>query len=310
MQISTNYLFDRATAQMNALTSDLAKTRTQIASAKQVLNPSDAPDKAAAISRLKSVIGRQDSYVKTLESVQNRLNLENTTLNSVSDSLLRIKEITIQVNAPFPNQSDRQALGGELQALRDQLLSLANTTDVNGNYTFSGSRVKQPAFASDGSYQGDQTRMQIAVGDQRNVAINRSGSTVFTPVLRTDANGVTTGVGFFQAIDDLIFSVKSSDAAGKPNATAGTQRGIAEADSLLQGVLMAQGEVGTDMKVVEQQGNVLQDTTLSLKTVLSNIEDLDYAAAAAQMQKQMLALQAAQATFAKISQNSLFDYLK
>ena len=310
MQISTSYLFDRATTQMNKLTSDLAKSQTQIASAKQVLNPSDAPDKAAAISRLKSVIGRQDNYVKTLDSVQNRLNLENTTLNSVSDALLRVKEITIQVNAPTLSQSDRQALGGELRALRDQLLSLANTKDVGGNYTFAGSRVRQPAFANDGSYLGDQTRMQVAVGDQRDVAINRSGSMVFTPVVRTDANGLRTGVGFFQVLDDLIVAVKSSDSTGKPNATADMQRGIAEADSMLQGVLLAQGEVGTDMKVVEQQGNVLMDITLSLKTVLSNIEDLDYAAAATQMQKQMLALQAAQATFAKISQNSLFNYIK
>ncbi len=310
MQISTSYLFDRATAQMNTLTSDLAKSQTQIASAKQVVNPSDAPDQAAAISRIKSVIGRQDNYVKMLDTVQSRLNLENTTLNSVSDALLRVKAITIQANAPTLNQSDRQALAGELRAMRDQLLSLANTKDVNGNYTFAGSRVTQPAFASNGSYQGDQTRMQVAVGDQRNVAINRSGSKVFTPVVRTDTNGVRTGVGFFQAIDDLISAVKSTDAAGKPNDIAGLQRGIGEADSLLRGVLLAQGEVGTDMKVVEQQGNVLQDTTLSLKTVLSNIEDLDYAAAATKMQQQMLALQAAQATFAKISQNSLFNYLK
>ncbi len=305
MQISTSYLFDRATAQMSTLTSDLAKTQTQIASAKQVTNPSDAPDQAAAILRLKSVIGRHDNYVKTLETVQNRLILENTTLNSVSDALLRVKEITIQVNAPTLNQSDHQALAGELQALRDQMMSLANTKDVNGNYTFAGSRVQQPAFASDGSYQGDQTRMYVAVGDQRNVSINRSGSKVFTPMVRTE-NGVARGVGFFQALDDLITAVKS----GKPNGTADMQRGIGEADSLLQGVLLAQGEVGTDMKVVEQQGNVLQDTTLTLKTVLSNIEDLDYAEAATQMQKQMLALQAAQLTFAKISQNSLFNYLK
>jgi flagellar hook-associated protein 3 FlgL len=88
------------------------------------------------------------------------------------------------------------------------------------------------------------------------------------------------------------------------------QRGLGEVDSLQEGISLAQASVGTDMKVVEQQVNVVQDTTLSLKTTLSNIEDLDYATAITQMNKQMLALEAAQSSFAKISQLSLFNYIK
>ena len=68
--------------------------------------------------------------------------------------------------------------------------------------------------------------------------------------------------------------------------------------------------MGTDMKTVEQQTNVVDDTVLSLKTTLSNIEDLDYATAITEMNKQMLALEAAQSSFAKISQLNLFNYLK
>jgi flagellar hook-associated protein 3 FlgL len=77
-----------------------------------------------------------------------------------------------------------------------------------------------------------------------------------------------------------------------------------------QGLLLARAGVGTDMKVVEQQTSVAEDTTLSLKTTLSNIEDLDYASAITQMHKQMLALEAAQSSFAKISQLSLFNYIR
>ena len=55
MQISTNQLFDRATSQLSNLQSDLAVSQAKIAAQKQVLNPSDAPDQAAAIARFKSV---------------------------------------------------------------------------------------------------------------------------------------------------------------------------------------------------------------------------------------------------------------
>ncbi|MGI9135082.1 MAG: flagellar hook-associated protein FlgL [Rhodoferax sp.] len=318
MQISTHYLFDRATAQMSTLQNELSKTQAQIAAKKQVLNPSDAPNQAAAIARLKSVIARQDNYSTTLDAVQMRLSLEDSTLKSASDILVRIKEIAVQANNASLSSSNRQALGTELKGLRDQLLSLSNSRDINGNYIFAGSRVGQAAFATDADgsvvYQGDQTQMQVAVGERRSVAINRPGTHAFARVVRSDSSGTSTGVGFFQSLDDMVAAVNGQTADGTsldPTiAAANRQRSLGEADSLLQGMVLAQASVGSDMKVVEQQGSILQDTTLSLKTALSNIEDLDYASAITQMNKQMLSLEAAQSSFAKISQNSLFNYLK
>ena len=51
---------------MSTVQSDLAHTQAQVSSGKQVINPSDAPDQAAAIQRLKSVLNHQDSYAKAL----------------------------------------------------------------------------------------------------------------------------------------------------------------------------------------------------------------------------------------------------
>ena len=274
MQISTSLLFDRASAQMSALQNDLAKSQAQTSTQKQVLTPSDAPDQAAVITRLKSLIGKQDSYAKTLDSVQARLNNEGTTLSSASDILIRIKELAIQVNNGTNGTIGRTVIATEMKGLRDQLLSLANTTDATGNYVFSGTKVRTAAFLE----EADGT-------------------------VRTDSDGVSTGTGFFQALDDLIAGVKAADATVM-------QRGLTEVDGLHQGVVLAQANSGTDMKVVEQQGTSLEETKLTLITALSSIEDLDMAKAITQMQKQMLSLEAAQSSFAKISQMSLFAYLK
>lgn len=306
MQISTNYLFDRASAQMSQLQNDLAKSQAQISAQKQVLNPSDAPDQAASIMRLKSVIGRNDNYSKALDTIQARLDTESTTLSSASDVLIRIKELAIQASNGTQGNTSRAAIATEMKGLRDQLLSLANSTDTTGNYIFSGSKVKTPAFAANDtgavSYQGDQTHMNVAVGDQRTIAINRPGSTAFVRVVRTEG-GMSSGTGFFQSIDDLIKGVTTGNSSIM-------QRGLTEMDALHQGVVLAQAQAGTDMKVVEQQRAVLDDTKLTLKTALSNVEDLDMATAITQMQKQMLSLEAAQASFAKVSQLTLFNYIK
>ena len=73
---------------------------------------------------------------------------------------------------------------------------------------------------------------------------------------------------------------------------------------------LAQANVGTDLNVVDQQGQVIDDTKLTLKTTLSNVEDLDMAEAITKMNKQMLSLEASQSSFAKITQLNLFNFIK
>ena len=51
------------------------------------------------------------------------------------------------------------------------------------------------------------------------------------------------------------------------------------------------------------------DLEISNKTARANIEDVDYAEAVSELSKQETALQAAQATFAKVTGLSLFDYI-
>jgi flagellar hook-associated protein 3 FlgL len=252
-------------------------------------------------------LAKQDSYAKTLTTVKARLEGEDTTLKSVSDLLIRAKEISVQAANDTLSPQNRQALGVELKALRDQILSLANSKDSNGNYYFSGSRLRQPPFSQDAqgraTYQGDQTRMYVQVGDQRSIPLNRSGSEAFVGVTRTDNTGQKANREFFGAIDDLIAGINKSDHTAM-------QQGIGEMDSLLNGVSLAQANVGTDLNVVDQQNQVIDDTKLTLKTTLSNVEDLDMAEAITKMNKQMLSLEASQSRFAKITQLNLFNFIK
>jgi flagellar hook-associated protein 3 FlgL len=307
MKISTSYLFDRSVKQMSTVQSDLAHTQAQVSAGKQVISPSDAPDQAAAIQRLKSILNHQDSYLKALTTVKARLEGEDSNLQSVSNILIRAKELAVQSANDTLNPANRKALAVELQGLRDQMLSLANSRDTNGNFLFAGSRVKQAPFAQDAigqvTYKGDQTRMQVRVGEQRTIPLNRSGAETFVPVVRTDASGQKSTRDFFGVMDDLIAGVTSS------NRTA-MQRGVGEMDNLLNGVSLARANVGTDLNVIEQQTQAIDETKLTLKTTLSNVEDLDMAQAITQMNKQMLSLEASQSSFAKITQLNLFNFIK
>jgi flagellar hook-associated protein 3 FlgL len=77
-----------------------------------------------------------------------------------------------------------------------------------------------------------------------------------------------------------------------------------------QGVSDGLAKVGTDLSVVDMQNSVLDQVVLRLKSTRSDVEDLDYTEAVTRMNKDQLALQAAQSSFSKISQLSLFNYIK
>ena len=292
---------------MSSVQSNLTQTQAQLAQGKQIINASDAPNQAATIQRMKSILSRQESYQSSLNTVKARLQGEDSTLQSVSELLIRAKEVAVQGANDTLNTGDRKALANEMQSLRDQMLSLANTRDSNGNFLFAGSRVKQPAFAetANGSpvYMGDQTRMNVRVGDQQNIPINRTGTDAFVPVARMDKDGTTVGVGFFQVLDNLIAGLNTANGSD-------IRRGAGELDNLQQGLSLAHAQVGTNLNMVDQQTAIIEDTTLNLKSTLSSIEDLDYASAITKMNQQMLSLEAAQASFAKVSQLNLFNYIK
>jgi len=306
MKISTSLFFDRSTQQLTNVQSSLSQTQEQLSTGKQIVKPSDAPNKAALVTRLESELSRQTSYQDTLKSVNVRLTAEETALKNTSDVMYRIKELATQAANDTLSDQDCKSVSIELKTLRDQVLSLANSRDSNGNYLFSGSKASQPAFSQDAkghvSYQGDQARMQVNIGDSRRVNLNMPGSDVYNRVVRDDGKGNKTGVDFFQSLDDLVNAVDSVDQVG-------IQRGLSEVDTLQNGISEGLGKVGADLSVVDLQTNVLDQVVLNLKSTRSDVEDLDYTAAITKMNKDQLALQAAQSSFAKISQLSLFTYL-
>ncbi len=306
MKVSTNLFYDRASTQLATVQSNLSKTQEQLSTGKQITKPSDEPDKASLVTRLESELARQESYQNTLSAVEIKLSTQETALRNVSDVMYRIKELTVQASSDTMGKLDRESIAVEIESLRDQVLSLANTQDTSGNYIFAGSRVTQPSFAPNSQglidYQGDQSRMQVAVGDNRRMNVNRPGSDAFVRVVRDDGKGGKVGVGFFQALGDLAKAVRTSDRTSM-------LRGIGEMDAMQQGVSEATAQIGADLNVVDAQKNVLDEVKLRLKTTLSAVQDLDYTEAITRMIRDQLALEAAQSSFAKISKLSLFNYL-
>ena len=306
MAISTNYAFIVAVKQMQDVQAKITKTQSQLATGDMTGNPSDNPDATASIQRLQTAITRQASYAKSLTQADSRLATQETSISGASDALIRIKELSIQASNDTLSPQDRSNISIEIRSLRDQLLSLANARDESGNYVFGGARTGSQPFAADASgrisYAGDQSQVSIAIGEQRQIAVGGVGSQIFSTLVRS-VDGEPVGVSFFQSLDDLSRAVKVGD-------TATIQRGLGEVDTMQEGISTGIAQIGSARNSIDEQKTIVDTTNLRLQTTLSGIKDTDYTVAATDLQKQMLALQAAQATFAQTAKMSLFDYIK
>ena len=307
MKISNSQLFDTSIGQMTQKQSEISQMQAKLASGKQLVKPSDDAHKAALIQRLNSAMQRQDVFESSLNRADNRLATEETAVMGAENILQRIRELAIQGTNGGLNDSDRSTIAKEVNSLRDSLFSLSNTQDTSGNYIFSGTAVKSPAYAIGAddaiTYQGNQNQTSVDISETRRVAINRPGDQVFSSVIRTSASAESEIVGFFQVLSDFSNALTTGNGEG-------LSQGLTEISALTDDMASSLADLGSRMNAIDSQRDVLADTKMRYQELLSNAEDLDYATAVTKLSAQILSLEAAQASFAKISQLSLFDYLR
>jgi flagellar hook-associated protein 3 FlgL len=80
-------------------------------------------------------------------------------------------------------------------------------------------------------------------------------------------------------------------------------------ENVMTNIASVQGDVGARQNMLESTEELNLDITLTSKTVLSQLEDLDYAEASTRLQMQTFVLSAAQQSFIRISELNLFKYM-
>ena len=293
MRISTAQYYRVNAEQMQARQNKVAESQAKLGSGKQMLHPSENPSKADLISRLESAKERQGVYGKNLDAAETRLTAEETVITSMTQIMQRITELTVQAGNDTLAAADRDVIGAEVRAMRDELLKLTNAQDLNGNYIFSGNKVESPAFVEDArgvvSYNGDYGRLELNVSDVRRMTINTLGPELFS-------------ADDFATLDDLVLSLTSDDGAGIRSA-------LTKLNTISDKLTTSYGTMAGRIVAIDTQRAVTEDIELRLTELLQREDDLDYATAVTELTQESVALQALQASFAKLSQLTLFNYI-
>ncbi|MFJ2995076.1 flagellar hook-associated protein FlgL [Pandoraea sp. NPDC087047] len=196
MRISTNMIFEQGSAAMSRNTSDLLATQAQLSSGKRVTTPSDDPmasAQAVAVSQQKDM---NTQYATNRSSATTALQLEDQTFGSIVNSLQHIMSQVVAAGNPSLNDNDRSTIATDLQSSFQQLLSLANTTDANGQYLFSGFMGGSAAYVATptgASYAGDTGIRNVQVSAGRQIPINDIGSNIFEGIQPATASTLISG---------------------------------------------------------------------------------------------------------------------
>jgi len=277
--------------------SQLLRTQLELSSGKKVLSPSDNPAAARKILDLNDVITTFEQYQRNSDAAGFSLALEESVLTSATDLLQRARELAVQGLNDTLGQNERENISGEIKQILEQMISLGNTQDSDGQYIFGGFNSTNTPFSGDGAgnftYAGDQGQKLLQISNTRQISAGDSGYDVFMNLPGTTANA-------FNTLYDLASSL---------DANAPTQTSLNDIDAIMQNMQTIRSSIGARQGAAESQKTVNEDVILSSREILSNTQDVDIAEAVIELNKRLTGLQAAQQTYTKIQGLSLFNFL-
>jgi flagellar hook-associated protein 3 FlgL len=147
--------YDNALRNLSGRQTALSNLQENLTSGKKVVRASDDPTGAAQAERAQTRLARVVTDQRALESQRNAIASAEGTLGEVSDALQSFRELTVSAGNGTHTAAERKTIAIQLTGLRDQIFSLANRKDTNG----------QPLFSALGSALAPFVSPQTAVPD-------------------------------------------------------------------------------------------------------------------------------------------------
>ena len=209
MKISTKLFNQQQVSRFGKLNEEIQSLQNKISSGKNIVQASDDPIGAVNLSGLQQVKERFSQYSRNADNAINRLTIADTALQSVTNLMVRAKELAIQAANDTFGAQDREALALELEEMKNEMFSVANSTDSSGAFIFGGYHTNTQPFEKDNDsnivYKGDRGTNAVAVSETRTIGTTLDGGSVFMAV--KSGNSVAP---MFTILEDVINSIRTA----------------------------------------------------------------------------------------------------
>lgn len=300
MRVDPFYVQGLSTA-LDNVTGTEAELSGELASGLRVSQLSTDAVAVGQSTVLASAISAADSFVQVATSEQSKLQVTSSTLGEVVTALTKVISLALQGGDGTLDSATKATIGQQVSAIRDQILSLANTT-YQGQYIFAGSQGQAQPFtlnssgsASTVTYSGDSAVQYTTTPNGQKIQTNIAGSSVFT----------TPSTNAFSALNTVIADFVSNASSTQIGSDA------AALTSALNTVSAQQSVISTSLAQLQSSSTYAQTTSAQFTASETNLLSADPAKVATQLSTAETQSSALSSVISSIlSKGSLFDYFK
>ena len=265
----------REVARQQKLAAELERTQIQISSGKRIQRMSDDPVASRRIATIGKTQASMAAWSNNIKSAEALVSHADGVLRSTSNLMVRAKELMLSATSDSMNPADRATMAAELNAIASEIDGLTATRDSNGEPLFAAGNARVMRFDADVS---------------------------FAPVpLASDAFTIG-GNSLSTSLRDAATAVAAGDKVAMGASLTTLTAAIGHVADQRAALGLAAGRL-------ERIGDGLESRGIALSDERSAVEDTNLSVAIAQLNAQDLTLNAAQAAFAKINRQTLFDLL-
>ena len=174
-----------------------AAAMEKISSGKKINSAKDNPLKIEQSENFRMQIRALEMANKNLQDSTSMIQVADTAMGTISEALIRMKELTVQAANEVTNEADRRLIQDEIDVLRSHIDDTAKNTEFNGNKLLVNGNV------TDNS-KPDYVEMQIGA----NV-----GDSIGIPFFNVSSE--TLGIDKLDVVNDATKALNSIDEALK-----------------------------------------------------------------------------------------------
>jgi len=205
MRITNNMLIGNMIGYLTTSLSAMAKYQTMASTGKLIQKASEDPVVAARSLKLNTDMSVLTQYKKNADSAISWMETTETALRSLDLQLTEIRTRVVQAsNSGTLADEDRQAIASQVKQLRDEIISLANSTYA-GRYIFSGYKSDIPLLDENGFFNtvvSQLEKIHYEVGVTNKLQVNVTGDALFN--LGEPVGYLPARSALIQDIDDAL----------------------------------------------------------------------------------------------------------
>ena len=293
MQVNPHYV-NGLVQSLDSSTLSEQQLSSELSTGLRVSSLSDDPVAAGQASLLASAISRDDTFVQSAATTESLMQVSDGALGSVVTQVTSAISVAIGAANGTENSTDLQSAAQQLSSIRDEVVSLANTS-YGGTYVFAGSQGNTQPFTVDistspatATYHGDDVTGTISTANGQQISTGLSGSAVFSNVLT--------------ALNQLIADFSSGTASSSATTDATTLR------TALSIVTEQRAMLDSGLSRLQSASTYAQTDATEQTAAQSNLVAADTATVATQLSAVETQKTALDNVIAALEKGSLFDY--